>query len=298
MTWAWTLQLSPSPKFVLMALADEADDSGFCFPSHRRIAHKCSITERSVRRMIRLLADRHYLIVQQRFNNRARTSNGYQLAVDHPRTNCPGGQDTPHRGDRTVPSGGSGHSRPGALDATVQVTTTDPLVDPTPPLLPHFDANRNAADRLADSARGGGDLCFPKSVSKAHRDALRARLSKLSRERAQLVLDELAGRMSTTQVRNPIGYCVALIERIESGQFTLELGVRVAEQRAAERQRQARICDEVGAASDAAHVTATPLPEDIRSALDRMRQKSLSASAGDQRSGGLSSTSAAQMEGE
>jgi len=62
-----------------MALADEADDSGFCFPSHRRIALKCTITERSVRRMIRLLAERRYLVVHQRFNNRARTSNGYQF---------------------------------------------------------------------------------------------------------------------------------------------------------------------------------------------------------------------------
>ena len=79
MTWAWTVPLSPSPKFVLMALADEADDSGFCFPSHRRIALKCTITERSVRRMIRLLAERRYLVVHQRFNNRARTSNGYQF---------------------------------------------------------------------------------------------------------------------------------------------------------------------------------------------------------------------------
>jgi hypothetical protein len=298
MTWAWTLQLPPSPKFVLMALADEADDAGFCFPSHRRIAHKCSITERSVRRMIRLLADQHYLMVQQRFNNRARTSNGYQLAVDHPRTNCPGGRDTGHRGDRTLPSGGSGRRRPGALAATVQVTTTDPLVDPTPPLLPHPDANQNASDRAAAGARGGGDLCFPKSVSKAQRDALQARLSKLSREQAQLVLDELAGRMNTTQVRNPIGYCAALIERIESGDFTSELGVRVAEQRAAERQRRARICNEAGAASDAAHVTATPLPEDIRAALDRMRQRSLSAPTGDQRSRVLSSTPAAEKERE
>jgi DNA-binding FadR family transcriptional regulator len=49
------------PKFVLVALADDADDRGFCFPSHRRIARKCSVTERSVRRMIGVLAARGYL---------------------------------------------------------------------------------------------------------------------------------------------------------------------------------------------------------------------------------------------
>lgn len=48
MTWPWELELPPTPKFVLMALADEADDRGYCFPSHRRIAQKCSINERSV----------------------------------------------------------------------------------------------------------------------------------------------------------------------------------------------------------------------------------------------------------
>ena len=296
MSWAWTLPLSPSPKFVLMALADEADDTGFCFPSHRRIAHKCSITERSVRRMIRLLADRHYLTVQQRFNNRARTSNGYQLAVDDPRTNCPGGQDAPPQGDRTLSSGGSGRSRPRALDATVRVTTTDPLVDPTPPLPPHSDANPNAADRAAERARGGGDLCFPKLMSNAQRAALQARLGKLSQEQAQSVLDELAGRMKATHVRNPIGYCAALIERIERGEFTLELGVRVAEQRAAERQRQARIRDAAYASSMAANLEANTLPDDIRSALDRMRQKSLAAPTGDARSGFFASTSAAETE--
>jgi len=145
MTWAWTVPLSPSPKFVLMALADEADDSGFCFPSHRRIALKCTITERSVRRMIRLLAERRYLVVHQRFNNRARTSNGYQLAVDLPRTNCPGEPNIARWGDRTLPSGGSGRSRPGAQDSTVRVTTTYPLFDPTPPQLGHPDADQNAA---------------------------------------------------------------------------------------------------------------------------------------------------------
>jgi hypothetical protein len=248
--------------------------------------------------MIRLLADRDYLIVQQRFNNRARTSNGYQLAVDHPRTNCPGGSDAGRRGDRTLPSGGSGRRRPGALDATVRVTTTDPLVDPTPPLPPHPDAKQNAADPTTDGARGGGDLCFPTTVSNAQRQALQARLGKLSRDQAQLVLDELAGRMNTTQVRNPIGYCAALVERIECGQFTLELGVRVAEQRAAERRRQGVIRDVAGAASDAAPAAVSGLPEDIRSALERVRQKALSALTGDERSEVLSGTSAAEKERE
>ena len=284
MTWAWTVPLSPSPKFVLMALADDADDSGFCFPSHRRIALKCTITERSVRRMIRLLAERRYLVVHQRFNNRARTSNGYQLAVDLPRTNCPGEPNIARWGDRTLPSGGSGRSRPGAQDSTVRVTTTYPLFDPTPPLLGHPDADQNAAARAAAGSSGGGDLCFPTTVSNAQRQALQARLSTLSLENAQLVLDEVAGRMKTTHVRNPIGYCATLIVRIQRGDFTPELGIRVAEQRAGERQRQTAIRDAARASSSADDPAASALPEGIRSSLERMRLKALSALTGNQRS--------------
>jgi hypothetical protein len=68
-TWAFSVPLPPSPKFVRLALADDADDRRFCFPSHRRITRKCSVTERSVRRMIAVLAARCYLMVERRFNH-------------------------------------------------------------------------------------------------------------------------------------------------------------------------------------------------------------------------------------
>jgi len=92
MARVWELALPPTQKFVLMALADEANDEGYCFPSHRRLAHKCSINERSVRRMIDVSSADGYVVVKQRFNSRgARTSNGYQLTLGHPRKICSGG---------------------------------------------------------------------------------------------------------------------------------------------------------------------------------------------------------------
>jgi len=113
---------------------------------------------------------------------------------------------------------------------------------------------------------------------------LQARLGTLSLENAQLVLDELAGRMKTTHVRNPIGYCATLIVRIQRGDFTPELGIRVAEQRAGERQRQTAIRDAARASSSADDPAASALPEGIRSSLERMRLKALSALTGNQRS--------------
>ena len=98
MALVWELPLPPTQKFVLMAIADEANDDGYCFPSQGRLAEKCSINERSVRRLIGVLCAQGYVVVKHRFHNRARTSNGYQLTMDHPRTNCPGAPGAAVRG--------------------------------------------------------------------------------------------------------------------------------------------------------------------------------------------------------
>ncbi len=89
MNWAWTVCLSPAPKLVLMALADIADDTGFCFPSISTLAAKVSMDERSVQRILRKLTTDSYLTVEQRFrDNRAQTSNGYRLALNGPPAIC------------------------------------------------------------------------------------------------------------------------------------------------------------------------------------------------------------------
>lgn len=91
MTWAWQKSLSPTPKLLLMALADIADDSGLCWPSHTTLATKCSLTDRTVRRALVLLQRRSLILVERRFKaDGSRTSNRYRLAIDTPLTICPG----------------------------------------------------------------------------------------------------------------------------------------------------------------------------------------------------------------
>lgn len=55
MSSAWLLDLPSNQKFVLLALADSANDNGVCWPSISTIATKCGMSERSVQAHISAL---------------------------------------------------------------------------------------------------------------------------------------------------------------------------------------------------------------------------------------------------
>ena len=233
MAWAWSTRLPPMPKLVLMALADEADDSGFCFPSHRRLAWKCTTSERTVRRMVSLLASQHHLEIEPRFaKDGSRTSNGYRLALGDPPDKLTRGVVTPDQGDRTPVTRGMANR--------VRVTTTYPLFNPKPPQRRAPRAPPAPPDRCETSAQGtggrgsgGGDLCFPRELTSTQRRGVSDQLAQLDPEIAQQLLDEIAGRMRVAQIRNPIRYCAALVSRWKRGEFAPELGLAVAEERCA-----------------------------------------------------------------
>src|SRR6476659_512987 len=89
--------------------------------------------------------------------------------------------------------------------------------------------------------RTGGDLCFPNVVSKGQEHALKRQLMGLRPIDAQQVLDELAGRMRASQVRDPVRYCAGLVGRLKRGEFQPDLGVTVARYRDVQRQREEAI---------------------------------------------------------
>jgi hypothetical protein len=66
MTLAWELPLALAPKMVLVALADNANDEGVCWPLLRTICRKTSLCERAVRDCIRLLEECGCLTVEKR----------------------------------------------------------------------------------------------------------------------------------------------------------------------------------------------------------------------------------------
>ncbi len=267
MHWAWAATLPPTAKLVLMALADEADDTGFCFPSHRRLVTKCSITDRSVRRILGELADRGFLVVETRHRpDRSQTSNGYRLACGEPQDKMSGGEGPHVQGSRTRVT------RVGVTG--VLRTTTYALSNSLPPPVPEQGSGPPAAPVLCGD---DGELEYPQGVSSGERSALQRTLAGLDPTHAQEALDELAGRVKHQRISNLVGYCAALVARVRSGQFQPELGIRIAEQRAQERLRVAR---EIALAStnfDAGIVHSSPLPDALRASLERMRPRQSSA---------------------
>ena len=103
-------------------------------------------------------------------------------------------------------------------------------------LQPPQDSTREAKAPVQPSGGGGGDdLIFPDRMLPEERAAARL-LLRQSGEQAQVLLDELAGRLQANGVRSsPVAYLRGLITRAAAGSFVAELATRIASER---RQHQ------------------------------------------------------------
>ena len=79
--WAWDQMDIPGPsKFVLVALAENADDDGVCWPGTKYVAERVRQTQRSVTRHIKsLIAAGKITVQEQRRLDGSQTSNLYRL---------------------------------------------------------------------------------------------------------------------------------------------------------------------------------------------------------------------------
>lgn len=68
-------------KFVLLAFADHADDSGYCFPSFRRVAWKCGISRETVKRAVRRLRSDNLLETVEIAKGKGHTP-GYKVRAE------------------------------------------------------------------------------------------------------------------------------------------------------------------------------------------------------------------------
>lgn len=131
LTWAFKQEgLTMTEKFVLIALADYADENNTCFPSYGKTAARVSASKSTVQRAVRSLEEKGFLrVVEGKRANGSQTSNRYMLAP---------GSHSDTRGVVTVTRGGS-HSDQGAL-----VTGDHPLT-------PSINPQSNSASRRKPS---------------------------------------------------------------------------------------------------------------------------------------------------
>lgn len=85
MAACWPLQMPPTPKAVLISLADNANDQGECWPSIATIGKRTCFSERAVQNAIRWLEEQGYLVADRSNGRHTR----YQVdPTPNPRSSC------------------------------------------------------------------------------------------------------------------------------------------------------------------------------------------------------------------
>jgi hypothetical protein len=85
MSSVWPLEIPPNEKLVILALADNANDAGECWPSMATLKLKTSLSERTIQRCLRELEAKSLVQVEARYGR----SNVYVLSVKAPVTVTP-----------------------------------------------------------------------------------------------------------------------------------------------------------------------------------------------------------------
>ncbi|AGH49577.1 hypothetical protein G432_09260 [Sphingomonas sp. MM-1] len=100
MSAVWGLKLGDSDKLVLLALADQANDDGVCWPSMASLAAKCSKSDRTVQAAIKSLVDAGHL------SRVERPGKGVRYTV-HPRSDFTPEAASPPKGTTSTPEAAS-----------------------------------------------------------------------------------------------------------------------------------------------------------------------------------------------
>ena len=176
MAVCWPLPMPPTPKAVLISLADQANDQGVCWPSIDTITTRTCFGERAVRNAIRWLETAGLVKVEigamkaNRYTVTPRGFGGEQVgarrtpAPDAPGSKCPPAPRAPRR--EMPPARDAGHPARGAAQpapdaghpgTTCPLTVIEPIqeIHPQPPkgaedLWHHDVGNAHGNDEVGD----------------------------------------------------------------------------------------------------------------------------------------------------
>jgi hypothetical protein len=223
MNWAWQQKLSPTPKLILMALADAANDFGVCWPSVSTVATKCCVSIRTVRRVMQKLVAHGLLRSEQRYRRDGScSSNRYRLQLEGGDKLSP----APDPCDTTPGQGCEGPPDTSDIPGTTIGTQKESL-------LPQGGATGTVVSKAVGS--GGEELSnleYPKAMSAGEREEAGKKLTGIPVDLAQQLLDELAASIGANVIQTtPLAYLRGLVTRAREGTYTPEGALRVAAQR-------------------------------------------------------------------
>lgn len=108
--WVWTeTETTGSTRLVLLVLADQANDQGYCWPSMKTISKKANLSRRYVINILRELEEKGLLQKRKRLDeNGDYTSNMYRLVMNNSSLGSEQEDTTPgEQEDTTVVNRGS-----------------------------------------------------------------------------------------------------------------------------------------------------------------------------------------------
>ena len=226
MHWAWSQVLPPAPKLILMALADNADDGGYCWPRVKKIAERCSVSERTVQRTLKNFETSALLKVIRRFRpeDGRQTSNGYQLSLQAYSDRL---SPTPVRRHPAHDIDGThGATKPCRGEGGIAVAPQEP------PQQPSFESPPQPDESCSR-------LFLPESLDPLLADAMESLLLPCGRVIGQAIADEVEGLAAKGRLRaSPLKFAASLRDRALARTFTPRAGLAVAAKRAAAERRR------------------------------------------------------------
>ena len=237
--WALRQALGPVPKFVLVVLADAADDEGICWPRISTIAERVGVSTRTVQRAIKYLVQRKLVTVEPRQrSDGSSSSNRYRLMLKEGGDNLSPSRDklTPPP-DTRVTQGCHPCHRGGDTGVT-PLTTRRTIKEP--PLPQEATSKVDPEPEQHSTCSGGGDLSelhVPKELLPSERAMAKKMIGALEPPLDQQVLDEWAAIIAAGDIRaSPLGCLRVLVDRARESKFTPERGLRIARAREARRR--------------------------------------------------------------